>query len=267
MKTLKLMVQGFLIGIGKIIPGVSGSMIAISFGLYDRGVEALSHMFCKKNFLFLCKTGFGLLLALCFFSRFLLFFFHQYPFYTMFFFLGMISSSVFESAKDGKFEKKHLWKTFFVFLLSYVFTTFPQEKIFSVTLHPFFLFFVGFIEAFTMIIPGISGTAILMCLGAYSFVLQSFQNLFSFSYFLENFIPLCFFWSGIFLGTILTTKVLYSYMKRKKEGFHSMIFGFVLFSFYYLLKQTLQVPHTFWDLILSLFLFGVSSFLSLRFQK
>ena len=42
---MDLFIKGFIIGVGKIIPGVSGAMIAVSFGLYDRLIESITHFF------------------------------------------------------------------------------------------------------------------------------------------------------------------------------------------------------------------------------
>lgn len=47
MKYLKLSLQGFIIGIGKIIPGVSGAMFAMMFGVYERALKVISNL--KRN--------------------------------------------------------------------------------------------------------------------------------------------------------------------------------------------------------------------------
>jgi len=49
-----LILKGFLIGIGKIIPGVSGSLLAISLGVYDKAINSLVNLFnnFKENFIF-----------------------------------------------------------------------------------------------------------------------------------------------------------------------------------------------------------------------
>ena len=44
MEAINLILKGFLIGIGKIIPGVSGSMLAMSLGVYEKGIEILSNL-------------------------------------------------------------------------------------------------------------------------------------------------------------------------------------------------------------------------------
>ena len=54
--SLMLILKGVIIGIGKVIPGVSGSLIAWMLGLYEKGLYAISHFFydvkCIKKFFF-----------------------------------------------------------------------------------------------------------------------------------------------------------------------------------------------------------------------
>ena len=73
MKNIILFFKGIIIGIGKIIPGVSGSVLALLLGLYDRGLEALQHITKKENIIFLTLTGSGILLSIVYGSSFILY--------------------------------------------------------------------------------------------------------------------------------------------------------------------------------------------------
>ena len=68
---MELLIKGFIVGIAKVIPGVSGAMIAVSFSLYDKLIEAITNFFNKpkENFKFLFLFGVGVLLAIVFFSN------------------------------------------------------------------------------------------------------------------------------------------------------------------------------------------------------
>ena len=44
MKDVKLFIQGFIVGIGKIIPGVSGAMFAMMFGIYEKALDIISNL-------------------------------------------------------------------------------------------------------------------------------------------------------------------------------------------------------------------------------
>ena len=68
MNSIKLIIKGFFIGLAKIIPGVSGAVLAILFGLYDKAIDAITNFFNDKkgNFYFLLYTGLGVLVAILF---------------------------------------------------------------------------------------------------------------------------------------------------------------------------------------------------------
>ena len=70
-----LFIKGFIIGIGKIIPGISGAMLAISLNLYEKGLNAITHFFndIKNNLYFLGSLALGILFSCFFFSKILLF--------------------------------------------------------------------------------------------------------------------------------------------------------------------------------------------------
>ena len=72
---LRLIIQGFIVGIGKIIPGVSGSMMAMLMGIYEPLMEAVTKFFDnkKKHFYLLFNFGIGIFLAIILFSKIILF--------------------------------------------------------------------------------------------------------------------------------------------------------------------------------------------------
>ena len=69
--------KGFIIGIGKIIPGVSGSVLAISMGIYDKIIKSISNFFSdiKNNSIFLFKVSIGMIIAISFFSNIIVYLF------------------------------------------------------------------------------------------------------------------------------------------------------------------------------------------------
>ena len=66
MKTITLFIKGIIIGIGKIIPGVSGAVLAIILKVYDEGLNSIINFFKnpKQNILFLTKIGLGILVGI-----------------------------------------------------------------------------------------------------------------------------------------------------------------------------------------------------------
>ena len=84
--------KGILIGIAKIIPGLSGSILMISFNLYDRAINAITNFFSniKDNFLFLANLTLGIVIGISLFSNILSYFITNYYTYTTSLFIGLI---------------------------------------------------------------------------------------------------------------------------------------------------------------------------------
>ena len=104
-----LFLKGIIIGIGKIIPGVSGSMLAISMGIYQRMIDSINNFFkdIKKNSMFLLKIGIGVLISIVFFSNIILKCLNNYYIITIFFFIGLIIGS-FEDINNEMLEEEKL---------------------------------------------------------------------------------------------------------------------------------------------------------------
>ncbi len=181
MKTLILFLKGLIIGLGKIIPGVSGSLIAISLGVYEEALKRIENIWKtkKESLLFLCPLGIGILLSVLFASKIMLYFLENYYVFTVMVFIGLIVGTV------PSIVKKQKITTFDFFIISGIVLFFffieknlhlpsfsPDESIFSSV----YIIFLGFIDALTTVLPGISGTATYMMLGSYNFILSLFAN-------------------------------------------------------------------------------------------
>ena len=87
-----LILKGFVLGIANIIPGVSGGTLAITLGIYERMIEAISHFFSnfKDNLKFVMFLGIGILISLALFSNVIGFCLDKFQFATIMFFIGII---------------------------------------------------------------------------------------------------------------------------------------------------------------------------------
>ena len=79
---MKLLGIGFIIGLGKILPGISGSVLAIRLGIYEKVIHSLVTFFqdVKKNIEYLGVLGCGFVIAILLGSKVLLYFFFPHPF-------------------------------------------------------------------------------------------------------------------------------------------------------------------------------------------
>ena len=113
--------KGIIIGIAKIIPGLSGAVLMISFNLYDKAIDAITNFFNnpKKNFLFLFNLGLGIILGIILFSKLLCFFLTHYYLYTTFLFLGLIIGGIPVLSKKVPLKFKYLFISMLSFTLMF----------------------------------------------------------------------------------------------------------------------------------------------------
>ena len=101
MPHLILFFKGFIIGIGKIIPGVSGSILAVGLGVYEKALDYLVNWKEKKqeSLKFLVPLGLGVALAIVVFSKIILVFLNIYPLLTLSLFWGLLLGTAFKVVK------------------------------------------------------------------------------------------------------------------------------------------------------------------------
>ena len=224
---IKLILKGFIIGLGKIIPGVSGSMLAITLGIYENILEAVTNFFNnpKKHSKLLVNFGIGVFLAIIFFSKLILFLLNNYYEPTMYLFLGLIVGTLLPFTKELKWNIKSfiLFIVFLslTFIISFMSTT--TNFIFTGSLLDYlYTSFLGIIDAFTSIVPGISGTAIFMLLGSYEYVLKILSNPFSLLFIIYGI--------GLILGIIIICYIMNYLLKYKRNETNIVIFAFMISS-------------------------------------
>lgn len=222
---INLFVKGFFIGVGKVLPGVSGSMLAISFGIYDKIIEIIAHPFknIKNNISFMFPICIGFLVAIFITSNFLEYIFLKYYTVFMFCFMGII----FRGIVDLKNEIKITIKNLIIILISLLFImslNFISNGYYEINYNFFTIFIIGIIEAISSIVPGISGTAIFMILGCYDFILELFSHYFLLSY-IKYIIP---FVLGIIFGFIMISRIINYLIKNNKSALYSSIMGFTI---------------------------------------
>ena len=270
---LILILKGIIIGAGKIIPGVSGGMLAITLNVYDKGIKAISDFFkdIKGNLTFLCTIGIGILISIISVSKVIKYSLDLYYLPTMLLFIGLIIGgipSIIETAKQEKSLKNitiMIVPFILIFLLQFTNNTFNTSTSKEVSFIPLVL--IGVLDAITMIIPGISGTAILMMLGYYDMVITSFSTLTDFSLISYNLSILIPFGIGMVLGTIVLTKIINYFLENHRISSYYAITGFALSSVLLLLTQTFQNNYTIFEVIISLILLVIGYILSRRLDK
>ena len=112
MKNIILAIKGFIMGIANIIPGVSGGTLALTLGIYEDFIGAISHFFSnfKKNLKFLLPIAIGMGLSILTMSNVISASFENFPIPTTLFFMGLVIGGIpmlLSRVKEGK-EKKQV---------------------------------------------------------------------------------------------------------------------------------------------------------------
>lgn len=221
---LKKILSGVVIGVANVIPGVSGGTMMVAMGIYDKLISAITGLFkeFKKSVKFLLPIGIGMALGIVVLSKIIALMFDYIPFQTNCLFIGLIVGSfpfILKNVKGHSIKIQHILACVFFFGLvvgsallgegsgedaALVGGIVPMIKLFA----------VGVIASATMIIPGVSGSMVLMLLGYYDAIISNIsvfiENLVTFNVpglleGLQIFIP---FGLGVVVGIFAVAKVV-----------------------------------------------------------
>ena len=212
-----LIIKGFLLGIANIIPGVSGGTLAMTLGIYQDLIGAISHFFkkLKKNLKLLIPLGIGMVAAILLGSKVITYCLDKFPFPTTLFFIGLIVGGIpllTKKVKGKKLKPINIASFLLPFSIVMIMTLLnPGNNIVdlsTITVMNFLLLIViGMIAAATMVIPGVSGSFVLMLLGFYKPIVGTIGNLTDYSQLGHNFLVLAPFGIGVLIGFVLIAKL------------------------------------------------------------
>lgn len=236
---VKYSLAGFCMGVAELIPGISGSTVAVIFKIYPNLMTILSQLRLKNislNFSLISQTFqfrvsmplvFSMLAAILLCSNLISFLMNNYE-QLFLHLLGWLM--MFLSIYVANFFKASLKRfNLLVFLfLGILMGYFLQElNINSGAVTPLYLFFSGVIAFSFFLIPGISGSAILVVLGAYSPVIQATANL--------NFLFLFPFALGCLTSLLILPKLVMSLYVKYEQRLMYIFSGLIFSSGYFLL--------------------------------
>ncbi|OUP49056.1 DUF368 domain-containing protein [Lachnoclostridium sp. An181] len=183
---LKKILQGMVVGIANIIPGVSGGTMMVAMGLYDSLIHAITHLKreFKKSMQLLIPIFAGAGIAIIVLARVFEFLLETYPIQTNLAFCGLIAGSLPFIFKKVKGHTVTIGKIipFLIFFAIVIAMALMGETggaaadVSFNLVNVIKLFFVGLIAAATMVIPGVSGSMMLMLLGYYDTILKTINR-------------------------------------------------------------------------------------------
>jgi len=264
-KIFKDFINGMVFGVTQIVPGVSGGTIAIILGFYDELIESINQFRKepRKCLKFIIPIGLGTVVGVIVFSTIISYLLNYFSFPTMSFFIGLvigiiplIYQKVKEPGKSLSLDAILLIAIPILILvvisgLTPVAVTDPAEIIRDMSIpYMIFIFIVGFIGAAAMIIPGLSGSFIMLLLGVYTLITFSFSSVTDWltdptniSLFIDICKVLAPFGLGVVIGVLCTARLVENLLKNYAKIIYPIILGLLVGSVYSLFNRP-EVYHS-----------------------
>lgn len=287
MQYIWMIIKGMIIGITNVIPGVSGGTMAVSFGIYDDVIHAVTHLKSefKKSARIIGPLIIGAILGIAGFSYFIEMLLVRYTLATAVAFIGLILGGLpilWRSFQKSMVQEKQSMNLlhllfFLIFFAIVAWMAFAETggatgQTVSLTFgHLLALFFVGVISAAAMVIPGVSGSLLMLILGYYYaviYTINQFTGALS-SFDMSTLLPfgtlLGAYALGMLIGIILISKAIDYFFKTKPTFTYASILGLVVASPIAILTKTSAIPdlqsgRSIWYYLLTVVL-GIGCFL------
>lgn len=246
---------GLLIGVSQLLPGISGSTIALIFGIYEecihyfyKLIQISKQLFTGKNMkelgdqifsLFKNKITIvllGIVISIILSINIIRYLVENYSTYIYTIFALLILIGIYKpwsliTKKDSKIFGIILFTTLFFSLL---FAFFNINTVNSEP-HVLFLLIGGIATSISFLLPGISGSFVLLIFGLYEYVLYLASNLIPFSLSLNELLNIFIFIVGLILGFVFFIVILQKALKKFPNKLYAFLIGLMLASIVLLL--------------------------------
>ena len=217
---LRFLLAGFCMGLAELLPGISGSTVALMFGIYKKLIECISKL---KDLNLLFSLLLGMAVSIFGFSKLINFLFLSYTnlfelfigilmiFYGAYLFLSNIQKS----------KRKELVLYSFIFVISVSMgVAIGDLSDLDASVGSFLLVAYGFIAFSFLLIPGISGSAFLLAIGIYPLIIGSVADL--------NLLVLFPFAIGMFFSLITMPRLIEKLLSKFDQNIYVVFAGFIL---------------------------------------
>ena len=226
--------KGMAMGASDVVPGVSGGTIAFISGIYEELLNSISSfkfslinvlknegikvVWKKINGSFLLALFIGICFSVLSLAKLIENLLENHPILIWSFFFGLVLASIIYIAKQIKLWniKCYLYLIFGLIFAYYITTLNP---VITQNSSPWFLFLAGMIAICAMILPGISGSFILVLLGAYKPILNAINT--------KDFFSIIIFMAGAVLGLLTFSRVLKWLFSTYKNYTLALLIGFI----------------------------------------
>ena len=245
-KTIVYAIEGAIIGVGAILPGISGGVLCVAFGLYEPLMELLTHpkKALKENYKMFIPFLIGWALGFVLLAGAVNLLFEIAPDVAILLFFGLVCGTIPDMFKQSEeADKTKGWAPFVISLaVSYIFFhVIESGGTIQLPANFFTFLFCGFMWGLSLIVPGLSSSTVLMCLGLFNPLTEGISS-FDFSVLIP-------FGIGIALTALALARLVYMLFKKHYALISRIILGFVISS------SLKTLPHRFtnaWTLIISI---------------
>lgn len=236
MDIVKNFLIGIVFGVANVIPGVSGGTMAVVFGIYDRLISSVINFFkdIKSNTIFLATVVIGAGTGILLFANIIKWCLENYNEQTNFFFIGLIVGTIpmiYKRCTVTKLNGINVFCAIIALAITFTMGWIGKPEAGTATIidtlsitNGIKVFFGGFVAAAAMILPGISGSFILLVMGLYDSIITAVTQF--------N-IPILFVTAiGILVGFLTMTKIIDIFFKNYPQTAYAIILGLIIGSVY-----------------------------------
>ena len=238
LEMIKIFLRGLLMGTSDIMPGISGGTIALITGIYDKLIGSISNiklMFLKPllkgdlkefkkqlleeiDFKFFIPLGLGIAIAMLLMASIINYLLGNYAAFTYSFFAGLILASIYVLYKQlDAFNLTAITTTLVFAVLAYIFVGLnPMQASHSLPI----IFISGFIAICAMLLPGISGSSLLLLLGQYEYMINALHQF--------SIIEIIVFIVGAGIGFMAMSRIIKYMLENHKQLTVATLIGIML---------------------------------------
>ncbi|MGY0413866.1 DUF368 domain-containing protein [Staphylococcus sp. mip270_02] len=252
--------KGFAMGTTDLVPGVSGGTIALLLGIYDDFIRSISGIFSKRfweSLKFLIPIGLGMVIAIGVLSKLINYLLSTHTVPTMFFFVGLIGGIIPYLLKTSNFKQTFSIQHYILLLLGIIIIVVitllnngDKHAGETLTLNSSLMikyFIAGMCASSAMLLPGISGSFMLLVFGVYGTVMFAISEFMSLNFAAIPVLLTVGF--GIICGFLFSSKLIQYLLSYYTFLTYALIIGFVVGSLYAVFPG---LPDTFITWIISI---------------
>lgn len=267
---MKNIFKGFIIGIGKIVPGVSGAILAILMGVYDKSVHYINNFKYnkKESIKYLLPLCIGILLSIVLFSKVINYLLNNYYVVTMLFFVGLIIGTIPSIRQKTNKKKRYITIISLVMFLTISIFGIKNNYIPKNNIVDIVVFIIsGLCEAIGTVVPGVSSTALLMNIGTYKIIIFTLANITNVNQIIYNLKIVIPFGIGLAMGLIIVVKIIDYLFKKHNNKLNSAILGLLISNIIVMIINIFKEKISFINIIIGLIFMIIGIFISNIFEK